>query len=179
MEYARQEAPEDTPDRRQRFKQAIAVVPVLAALPEDAHSDLAADASERLFADGEVVVREGEPGESMFIVMRGVVAVTVGPDRREVAVIQAGGYFGEMSLLTGASRTATVVTRGDCTVLEIGAHVFRAFVQGRPDVIDQLAAAAARRREELDQARAGAGPAQAVSQASLKARMLAFFGLAS
>lgn len=179
IEYARQEQPADTPERRLRFKHAIAAVPVLAGLPEDAHNDLAAAALERLFADGEVVVREGDSGESMFIVTRGRVAVTVGSEGREVAVTQAGGYFGEMSLLTGAARTATVVARGDCTVLEIGADAFRGFVQSRPEVIDQLAAAAARPRQELDQARAGTGPAQAATQASLKARMLAFFGLTS
>ncbi len=116
VEYPRQEAPIDTPERRQRFKQAIAAVSVLASLPEDAHSDLAAGAEERLFADGEVVVREGEPGASMFIVTRGRVGITVGTERREVAVTETGGYFGEMSLLTGATRTATVIARGDCTV---------------------------------------------------------------
>lgn len=179
VEYKRQDVPVDSPARRDRFARAIASVPVLAGLPEDAHRALAAIADERLFAGGEAIVREGEPGASMFIVTRGRVAIMVGADRREVAVTEAGGYFGEMSLLTGDPRTATVVARGDCTVLEISADAFRAYVHGRPEVIDQLAEAASRRRDELDQARAGAGPAAAASPASLRARMLAFFGLSS
>jgi CRP-like cAMP-binding protein len=178
VEYPRQEAPIDTPERRQQFKRAIAGVAVLAGLPEDAHSDLAAGSDERLFADGEVIVREGEPGASMFVVTRGRVTIAIGAERREVAVTETGGYFGEMSLLTGEPRTATVIARGDCTVLEIPADAFRTYVLGRPEVIDQLAAAAARRRAELDQARAGASQAQGSSQASLRERMLAFFGLA-
>ena len=179
MEYARQEAPVDTPERRQRFKRAIAAVPLLGGLPEDVHSELAADAEERLFADGEVIVREGDAGGSMFLVSRGRVVITVGADRREMAVTPAGGYFGEMSLLTGEPRTATVIARGDCDVLEIAADAFRACVQSRPEVIDQLATAAAARRRELDEARAMAGAAPVVTAASLGARMREFFGIGS
>jgi CRP-like cAMP-binding protein len=124
-----------------------------------------------LYADGEVIVREGESGASMFLVLAGKVAITVGPDQREVAVTQAGGYFGEMSLLTGDPRTATVTARGNCTVLEITADAFRAYVQRHPEVIDGLAAAAQARRKELDDARAIATVAPAQAVASLRERM--------
>ena len=160
----------------QELADAIAKVPVFAALPAEAHQALAASAAERLFADREAIVREGDAGGSMFIVRRGRVAVTVGADHREVAVTEAGGYFGEMSLLTGDPRTATVVARGDCTVLEINADAFRAYVQGRPDVIDHLAEAAAARRRTLDESRAVA-PQHAAEHKSLARRMRQFFGL--
>src|SRR4029453_16795020 len=109
-------------------------VPVLAKLPDDAHHALAASATEELFADGSVVVHEGAPGGSMFIITGGRVAITIGAERREVAVTEAGGYFGEMSLLTGDPRTATVVARGDCTVLEIGGDMFRATRRDNPQL---------------------------------------------
>ena len=166
----------DPAARRQELAEAIAKVPVFAALPADAHHALADSADERLFADGEAIVREGEAGGSMFIVRRGRVAITVGADHREVAVTEAGGYFGEMSLLTGDPRTATVIARGDCTVLEITADAFRAYVQSRPEVIDHLAEAAAARRKTLDQSRATATP-HAVEHKSLVHRMRTFFGL--
>jgi hypothetical protein len=176
IQYERQEAPRDTPVRRTAMADAIAKVPVFATLPADAHQALAAGATERLFADGEAVVREGETGGSMFIVRRGRVAVTIGADNREVAVTEAGGYFGEMSLLTGDPRTATVIARGDATVLEISADAFRTYVQARPHVIDQLAEAAAARRKALDQSRATT-TAHAVEHKSLVHRMRQFFGL--
>jgi len=113
----------------------------------------------------------------MFLVLGGKVAITVGPDQREVAVTQAGGYFGEMSLLTGDPRTATVTARGSCTVLEITADAFRAYVQRHPEVIDGLAAAAQARRKELDDARAIATVAPAQAVASLRERMRLYFGL--
>ena len=57
----------------------------------------------------------------MFVVCAGTVDVVLEPDRRRVATIEAGGYFGEMSLLTGEPRTATVLAVGDTTVLELDA----------------------------------------------------------
>lgn len=177
VEYHRTERPVDGPERRQEFRRAVAGVPVLAGLPDDAHSELAAAAGHGLYADGEIIVREGDAGASMFVVLTGTVVITVGADRREVAVTHAGGYFGEMSLLTGEPRTATVAARGDCTVLEIPAAAFRDYVRSRPEVLDGLALAAAARRRELDEARATAGPAAAATAASLRDRMRAFFGM--
>ena len=113
----------------------------------------------------------------MFVVCRGKVAVTVGADRRQVAMTEAGGYFGEMSLLTGDPRTATVVARGDCTVLEIGGDTFGAYVRSNPDVIDRLAETAASRRRQLDESRVSLGPAESARAATLTERMKRFFGL--
>ena len=176
IQYERHEAVPDPVRRRQELADAIAKVPVFAALPADGHQALAAASAERLFADGEAIVREGDAGGSMFIVRRGRVAITVGANHREVAVTEAGGYFGEMSLLTGDPRTATVLARGDCTVIEISADAFRTYVQSRPDVLDHLAEAAAARRKTLDQSRAVEAPHAAESR-SLVRRMRQFFGL--
>ena len=107
VEYSRGAAA-DTPERRESFTRAIAAVPVFAGLPEDAHRALAAAATPRLFGKGEVIVREADGGGSMFLLLRGRVAILVGDPPKQVATTEAGGYFGEMSLLTGDPRTATV-----------------------------------------------------------------------
>jgi small-conductance mechanosensitive channel/CRP-like cAMP-binding protein len=177
VEYRGEEKRVDVGARQHQFAAAVASVPVLAGLPEDAHRAIATAAEERLFGGGEVIVREGDPGGSMFIVMRGRATIAVGAERHEVAVAQPGGYFGEMSLLTGEPRSATVIARGDCLVLEIEADAFRSYVQANPAVIDQLASAATRRRQELEQARAGSAAAIPPTQASLSDRMRRFFGL--
>jgi CRP-like cAMP-binding protein len=161
----------------QSYAAAIAAVPVFATLPADAHNALAKASRERLFAHGETIVREGDPGASMFIVQQGRVAITVGPERREVAVTQAGGYFGEMSLLTGDPRTATVTARGDCLVVEISADAFREYVQQNPAVIDRMAMAAAERRKALDQTRAAGSMSAGGEHLSLAQKMRRFFGL--
>jgi small-conductance mechanosensitive channel/CRP-like cAMP-binding protein len=62
------------------------------------------------FTPSEVLVRQGEEGSDMFVIIEGAVEVLADADGREVrvATMQAGDYFGEMSLLTGDPRTATV-----------------------------------------------------------------------
>jgi small-conductance mechanosensitive channel/CRP-like cAMP-binding protein len=179
VEYQRHEPPAESPAQREAFLQAIAASPILAGLDEHTHRALAAAAVERVFGDGEAIVREGEPGTSMFLVRRGRVAVTIRTgakeDAREVAVTESGGYFGEMSLLTGELRTATVTARGDCTVLEIDAEAFGTYVRSHPDVIDRLAEAAAARRRELDASRA-APDGSSIESLTLAQRIRKFFG---
>jgi small-conductance mechanosensitive channel/CRP-like cAMP-binding protein len=174
VQYDRTERPQDASEQRHRFRQAIAANPVLAHLDAGAHEALAGAAQERLFGDGELMVHEGDAGGSMFLVCRGRAAVTVGADAREVATIDAGGYFGEMSLLTGEPRSASVRARGDCVVLEIAAETFGAYVRTHPDVIDLLAAAAVERRRELDATRA-AHAAALPEPVSLAGRIRRFF----
>jgi small-conductance mechanosensitive channel/CRP-like cAMP-binding protein len=177
IEYSREDpAPEPVEVRIARFTTIIARVPVLADLPDDGRRALAAGAVEHVYGESERIVREGEPGASMFIVCEGRVIVTIGAGQ-EVARIDAGGYFGEMSLLTGEPRSATVTAAGDCRVLEIGAEVVKRYVTDHPDVIDDVAAAAAARRRELDRSRGAAVVTTADAGQSLAARMRRFFGL--
>jgi small-conductance mechanosensitive channel/CRP-like cAMP-binding protein len=177
IQYTREEPRRDSPELREAYRRIIAAVPVLASLSDEAHRALAIASNERLFGDGEVIVREGDSGRTMFVVRRGRVAITIGPDAKLVAVTDVGGYFGEMSLLTGDPRSATVRAQGDTTVLEIDADAFRTYVHSHPAVIDQLAAAAAQRRQELDASRAASAPALAAERTSLAQRMRKFFGL--
>jgi small-conductance mechanosensitive channel/CRP-like cAMP-binding protein len=153
-------------------------VDLFAGLSEEARHEIAEAIRSRTFGDGESIVRQGEPGESMFIVGSGRAVVVLEPDRREVATIERGGYFGEMSLLTGEPRTATVIARGDTVVLEIRAELFRHLAATSPQAIEQVGVAAAARRIELDRVRAtGTGPAVADAPASLLSRMRRFLGL--
>jgi diguanylate cyclase (GGDEF)-like protein len=74
------------------------------------------------YRPGQVVVSEGEPGDSLFVLASGEARVYVeGPDRRhrEVRSLDAGDFFGEISLLTGSPRTATVIAATDCELLEL------------------------------------------------------------
>lgn len=185
IHYQRFDKPVDMSAIRATFTKTIAAVPVLATLSPDIHRALADAAEQRLYGDGETIVREGDSGGSMFLVNQGRVVVSVGETGesatpgREVAEIEAGGFFGEMSLLTGEPRTATVRARGDCTVLEISAKAFREYVHNHPEVIDHLAEAAQTRRRTLDERRKTVAGVEAETSESLVQIMRNFFGLAS
>ena len=78
--------------------------------------------STRFLQAGEVVVKEGDPGRSMFIVLEGRVAVARQAEGQQSVVLGelgAGEFFGELALLTGAPRTASVVAVEDAVVLEV------------------------------------------------------------
>ena len=82
-------------------------------LDAEARGALATSASEHLFGSGEAIVRQDADGDSMFVLLKGSARVVLEPSGQEVAVIPAGGCFGEMSMLTGDRRSATVRAMDD------------------------------------------------------------------
>lgn len=136
-------------------------------LSDQDHARLAEVAQDRLFGDAERIVREGEPGSSLFVIVAGRVAILSGASGggpgREVASLESGAYFGEMSLLTGEPRSATVAARGDCRVLEIDAETFRVVAESNPMVLEQVGLAAMTRRDSLAAARAAAATSVATA----------------
>jgi CRP-like cAMP-binding protein len=90
------------------------------------------------------------------VIESGSVAVLVsdGPASRQVAVLEAGDLFGEMSLLTGEPRAATVRAIEDAKLVRLGASSLKDVLTRSPDLANRLAEAATLRREGLAQARA-------------------------
>src|SRR5205814_1266065 len=97
----------------------LKTVPFFAALPEDLLLPLAGGVVVREFGAGERIVRQGDKGDSCYVVDRGRAAVYVadGASERLVALLEPGALFGEMSLLTGEPRSATVRAQGDVRLL--------------------------------------------------------------
>ena len=150
-------------------------VDLFAALTAEQRRALAASTTMATFGDGEKIVRQGAAGDSMYVVCSGSVAVTIDSQREPLAIIEKGGYFGEMSVLTGDPRSANVIARGDVVVIEIGAAVFRELANISPQAVEQVGLAAAARRAELEGVRAS-NQASAVVEArhSLLQRMRKF-----
>jgi CRP-like cAMP-binding protein len=156
VEYARQEFHESEADRASRIEELLEGVPLFARLSGDERHVLARRVEQRTYGRGEAVVREGEIGGSAFVVASGRMRVVIGTDRHEVAAIDPGGYFGEMSLLTGEPRTATVEATADSSVVEITVDAFREVVLANPAVLDVITTDVTRRRSELAAAQSAA-----------------------
>ena len=178
VQYEREWHEPGDADRIRECERLLAGVDLFATLGEDQRREIASATMPRTYGDGEAIVTQGAAGSSMFVVQSGRVVVIVEPERREVATIERGGYFGEMSLLTGDPRSATVLAHGDTLVLEIDAGVFRTLGAATPQAVEQIAVAAATRRVELDHMRAAAaGPLVADAPAGFLLRMRRFLGL--
>jgi CRP-like cAMP-binding protein len=116
---------------------ALARVPMLSGLDRRHLEKLAKDFSERTFAAGSVVVREGdEHGIAFFVVADGEAAVSIGGN--EVSRLGPGGHFGEVALISDRVRTATVTAVTDLHCYVMTLWDFRAFVQSDADVAWRL-----------------------------------------
>ena len=154
-------------------------VEILAGLTDDQRARLAAASRPVLFAAGETIVKEGDTGASMFVLVAGEASVRLAETEGEVARLREGAVFGEMSLLTGDARSATVVAEQDSQLLEIGADAFRRVVLTDTAIVERVASAVAKRRAELEQHRATRAQATAVDESpqTLVARVRKFLGL--
>lgn len=133
--------------------EALARVPMFAPLSEAERSQVLSIAKPVLFAAGESIVRQGDAGRSLFAIVRGEAAVTVAGTQPEVARLRAGDVLGEMSLLTGEARNASVTAVTDCELLEIDADGFRGVVLANPGMLETVTSVTSARQTELDRHR--------------------------
>jgi NTE family protein len=95
-------------------------IPLFESLSKDAREFIASRLKTEAFASGEMIVRQGDTGDSLYIIIRGLVKVTrrgkTGASK-ELARLQTGDYFGEMSLLAGQPRSADITAVTDTTTL--------------------------------------------------------------
>ncbi len=167
VEYSRDVVPARTPERLQALAARLDQIDLFGDLDGDERVRLAEGCREHLFAAGERVVRQGAQGRSMFVVLDGAVRVSLEPTGQDVARISQGGFFGEMSMLTGEPRTATVTATDDALLLEIPTDQFRDLARGRPGLLEHVSEVVSARRVVLDEARAAADEAQAAVPARL------------
>ena len=100
------------------------------------------------FGRGERLIEEGAEGDSMFVLLRGAAQVSVSKNGTSipVATLNSGDCFGEMSLLTGERRSATVSAEADCYVMEIGKTVMGEVIREAPECLRQLSEILATRK---------------------------------
>lgn len=137
------------------------------------------------FAAGEVITRQGAVAHHLYLLAAGEVEVRLDAQghTQTVASLQAPDFFGEMGLLTGAPRSASIVAAQAVTCYQLDHDAFEGVLKARPDVAEELAGVTAARQTALSAVREGldarqAGDARRRETARILASMKEFFGLA-
>jgi voltage-gated potassium channel len=120
--------------RRRQFLQTwdlVAKVPFFHDVGAAAIADVARLLRPRDYGAGAIIVRRGEPGDCMYFVVSGEVEVQLKP---EPVVLRPGEFFGEVALLSGGPRNATIVALRQCTLLSLDIADFRQLLARQPDL---------------------------------------------
>ena len=148
-------------------------------LSDEQLTDLSNRLEVGLYTTGEALVRQDQPGDSFFVIASGHVSVRV--NDVEVARLNDRDYFGEMSLMTGQPRNATVVALIDTCVLIISRDCFHTVLEANPTIVERLTAALERINAERTKRQQEQGIAEAAGKAmpgrSLLRHVRHFFGL--
>lgn len=170
--------------RIEKRERALAQVDFLQVIDAAERRALAERAARRLFSPGEVIVRQGEAGAELFILLRGEVVVVIDGPTGEIEVnrLGPGKFFGEMALVTGEARKATVRAHDECELLVIDHEAFERVLQSRPELVERLSQVLAERQLELDDHLARSSDAERKSRmeresSQLLTRIKRFFSL--
>lgn len=134
-----------------RLASQLSKVDLFADLEEGSLRRLAECARPLDFDDGEALTREGEPGDSLFVLDRGRVMVSksgqvIGTGTIQLASLGPGDVFGEMSLLTGEQRSATVKADGSCRVLVLCKDAVAPMLESEPALAETFSRILAQRQ---------------------------------
>jgi CRP-like cAMP-binding protein len=128
--------------RENRLQQRLARTPLLSSVGGADLGRLAAEGRERRYAEGDVIVHEGATGSAFYIVLEGVTCVSI--DGVIVRTVGAGDVFGEVALLRGVPRSATVVAATDLDCLLLTSWHLAGFLAAHEAVARTLRAQALR-----------------------------------
>jgi CRP-like cAMP-binding protein len=129
-------------------------------LDDAERSALAQTARRTPFGRAEVITRQGSQANWLYVLAKGEVEVRIAAPEgdKRVAVLKAPSFFGEMALMTGQPREATVVALTEVECLRIDKADFQGILQKRPAIAERISEILATRRVELDAAREGLDP---------------------
>jgi small-conductance mechanosensitive channel len=159
---------------------ALARIDVFRALDAAKIDRLARRLRHVVFGPGEVILRQGDEGDSLYIVRQGTVAVEIGllGASKEIACLGDGQFFGEMSLMTGERRAANVVARTDVECYIVDKEAFQLILDEKPDLAVVISDILSRRQAAIGSAETVASVVPtAVKKSQLPSKIASFFGI--
>lgn len=157
---------------------ALESVSFIASLPEALREELVQKSYFVRYAKDENIVRQNDQGDALFVITHGQVRVEVDTGERvaHLAMLNSGDFFGEMSLLTGEPRAASIYAEQETELLVVGHNALRAAIDKDPSAVEGIGPAIAERQNKLSEQLMTAGstyPREPVHQ--LTARIRSFF----
>jgi small-conductance mechanosensitive channel/CRP-like cAMP-binding protein len=137
---------------------ALAAIELFAKLSQDELRILAMSARLAPFSAQEIITRQGATAHWLYVLLKGRAAVRVaaeGGEDRQVAVLDAPNFFGEMAVMTGQAREATVIAESDVECLRVDREDFKGILKNRPEIAQEISGVLAQRRVELAAVREG------------------------
>jgi len=144
----------------ERLQEAVAAIPFFSPLNADERKKLADEATLHVFNAGEMIIREGDPGRSIYVILDGKVKVFTRDhhgEELELAVLAASQFFGEMSFLTGKPRSGSVMALDTSVIVELSYTSMRRVVKEHPTVKKVLVEYYQQRLGSTEQKRAAVG----------------------
>ena len=168
-------------DERGRRLAAISAMELFAPLTPEERESIAGHLAYAPFVAGDVITRQGATAHWLYLMISGQADVWVDTPagRKPIATLEAGNVFGEMGMMTGEPRRATVGARTDVVCYRLDKSGFETIIKARPDIAEAISRVLAARETEL-QSRRGlgdAGGSAAGRHADIHQRIRAFFGL--
>jgi small-conductance mechanosensitive channel/CRP-like cAMP-binding protein len=154
----RDEAHAETVKKREltRRIQALGGVQLFAGLSDAEKADIAERLQYAPFARGDVITKQGNQAHWLYILAFGEAEVLYEPPAgapRVIGAVHAGEFFGEMALLSGDARSATVVAKTDVECYRLDRASFQELLSARPEIVEQVARIVDARKPELEHAR--------------------------
>ena len=180
----RDQAHAETVHRREltRRLEALASVPPFAALSEDDRADIAERLQYAPFARGDVITKQGNKAHWLYILAFGEAEVLYEPTGgtpQVIGTLHSGQFFGEMALLTGDARAATVIAKTDVECYRLDRASFQELLAGKVQIAEEIQRVMGGRRGDLDSAREAFTGAEPVADAEVRlvSKIRRFFGM--
>ena len=179
----RDEAHAETVRRRElgRRLEMLRRVDLFDALSKEEMAEIAERLSYAPFARGDVITKQGNVAHWLYLIAFGEAEVLFEPPQgpmQPLGTLGAGQFFGEMALVAGDARTATVVAKTDVECYRLDRASFQSLVLARPEIAEEIAKIIGARRGGLEQVREAFKVAPAAEiQKDLLARIRRFFGI--
>ena len=120
-------------------------------LTDEERAELSEKIVQKNYNQGNTLIKMGDDGDSMFVLSEGLLDIRIGPDglnSKKVGDIYPGNFFGEMSLLTGEKRSATITAVKDSMVFEIKKEHVKDLFRKNPEILKDITKLVAERREQ-------------------------------